>query len=54
MKERQQINIEKGDGKPYLKMLQDEFHNMTEKEKEEVEEIGKTLNEIFGIISEEV
>lgn len=48
MDKRREINMDKGDGAPYLKMLEEEYNRMTEEEKAEVEEIGRKLDELFG------
>ena len=47
------INMDKGDGQPYLDMLEEEYKNMTEEEKKEVEAIGKMLDEKFGLDDED-
>ena len=53
MEEKRRIETEKGDGKPYLQMLEEEFNKMTDEEKSEVDAIGEKLNALFGIEDDE-
>lgn len=53
MEEIKKIEHAKGDGKPYLQMLEEEFNKMTDEEKAEVEMIGAKLDELFGIEDDE-
>lgn len=47
------INKDKGDGKPYVDMLEKEYKKMNDKQKAEVDTIGKKLNDIFKIQDDE-
>lgn len=53
MEEKKRIDVGKGDGKPYLQMLEEEFDKMTDEEKAEVEAIGRKLNALLGIEDDE-
>lgn len=48
MDEKENAKI-KGDGQPYVEMAIEEYNNLTEEERKEVDEIGKKINTIFGI-----
>ena len=47
-REIKKIENQKGDGEPYLKMLEDEYKKMTKEEKEQVDNIMKELYEKIG------
>ena len=46
--ERERIIDERGDGREYVEELDEEYENMTDEEKEEVEAIKNLLNEIMA------
>lgn len=48
MDEKENAKI-KGDGQPYVEMAIEEYNNLTEEGRKEVDEIGKKINTIFGI-----
>lgn len=51
--EMRRIDIEKGDGEAYIRMLEEKYNSMTDEEKAEVDAIGRELDEMFGMDDDE-
>ena len=52
MKEERYDHAGKGDGKPYLEMMEEEYSKMSDAEKEEIDKYGEKLRKIFAELEE--